>query len=107
MAQPTAVKALEKAGKVGTYLGFIEMENQELAKELFSQIKTEEKEINTQWANGMYYPVYWSFLVGKFFTYLLNLSVPDSLIFVGSRWGQIGAFCSLSRNCARLSDFRM
>ena len=54
VAQPTAVRALEKPSKQGTYLGFIEMENQELAKELLSQIKSEEKEVTGQWANGKF-----------------------------------------------------
>ena len=35
-----------------------------------------------------------------------NPSVPDSLICVGSRWHQIGAFQSLRRDCERLRDRR-
>ena len=41
------------------------------------------------------------------FHMLLNPSVSDSLICVGSRFGQIGAFRSLRRDCTRLRHRRI
>ena len=84
VAQPTGVKALDKAGKSGKFTGFIEMETHALALELFEQIKEEEKEVDVTWAKESVLKVAESASVRKFKRAVQNWDGKKSVVLVST-----------------------